>query len=174
MLYLILNTEILSKAYYGKEYKQGHLNYIKDLHAKPLGCGAYKFVENKPGQEVDLVANENYYLGKAKIPNLIYKVTSETTRIQMLQTGDIDMDMVTVNEDNVGQLQDAGFLDLCIFPTNGYGYIGLDVKNEKFTDPKVRQALTYGLNRAEVVEAVYPGGYADVINEPQSTRIMGI
>ncbi|MBB6622150.1 ABC transporter substrate-binding protein [Clostridium gasigenes] len=163
-------TEILSKAYYGKEYKQGNLNYIKGLHAKPLGCGAYKFVENKPGQEVDLVANENYYLGKAKITNLIYKVTSETTRIQMLQTGDIDMDMVTVNEDNVAQLQDAGFLDLCIFPTNGYGYIGLDVKNEKFTDPKVRQALTYGLNRAEVVEAVYPGGYADVINEPQSTK----
>ncbi|MBU3102585.1 ABC transporter substrate-binding protein [Clostridium gasigenes] len=161
-------AQILSKAYYGKGYTQGHLNYIKDLHAKPLGCGAYKFVENKPGQEVDLVANENYYLGKVKIPNLIYKVTSETTRIQMLQTGEIDMDMVTVNQDNVGKLQEAGFLDLHVFPTNGYGYIGFNMKDEKFTDVKVRQALTYGLNRKEIVEAVYAGGYADVINVPQS------
>lgn len=161
-------AQILSKAYYGKGYTQGHLNYIKDLHAKPLGCGAYKFVENKPGQEVDLVANENYYLGKVKIPNLIYKVTSETTRIQMLQTGEIDMDMVTVNKDNVGKLQEAGFLDLHVFPTNGYGYIGFNMKDEKFTDVKVRQALTYGLNRKEIVEAVYAGGYADVINVPQS------
>lgn len=159
---------ILSKEYYGKSYSQGKLNYIKDLHLTPMGCGSYKFVKNVAGQEVDLVANENYYLGKAKIPNLIYKVTSETTRIQMLTTGEIDMDMVTVNKDNVKSLQDAGFLDLCVFPTNGYGYIGLNVKDPKFTDAKVRQALTYGLNRKEVVEAVYAGGYADVINVPQS------
>lgn len=159
---------ILSKEYYGKDYVQGYLNYIKDLHAKPLGCGAYKFVENKPGQEVKLVANENYYLGKPNIPNLIYKVTSADTRLQMLQTGEIDMDMITVNEDNVNKLQEAGFLDIHIFPTNGYGYIGMNVENEKFADPKVRQALTYGLNRAEIVEASFTGGYADVINEPQS------
>ncbi|MGL5087468.1 MAG: ABC transporter substrate-binding protein [Clostridium sp.] len=159
---------IISKAYYGKGYVQGKLNYIKDLHAKPLGNGAYKFVKNVPGQEVQLVANENYYLGKAKIPNIIYKVTSDTTRVQMLQTGQIDMDMVTVNQDNVKSLQDAGFLDLSIFPTNGYGYIGFNMKEAKFQDVKVRQALNYGLNRAEIVEASFTGGYADVINEPQS------
>lgn len=163
-------TQILSKAYYGKDYVQGALNYIKDLHAKPLGCGPYKFVENKPGQEVKLVANENYYLGKPSIPNLIYKATSEDTRLQMLQTGEIDMDMITVNEDNVKKLQEAGFIDLHIFPTNGYGYIGMNVENEKFSDPKVRQALAYGLNRAEIVEASFTGGYADVINEPQSQK----
>lgn len=159
---------VLSKAYYGKDYKQGSLDYIKAFHTKPVGCGAYKFVKSVAGQEVDLVANENYYLGKPNIPNLIYKVTSEDTRIQMLQSGEIDMDMVTVNEDNVNQLKDAGFLDLEIFPTNGYGYVGMNFKNEKFTDQKVRQALAYGLNRAEIVSAVYAGGFADVINVPQS------
>ncbi|MGL5354025.1 MAG: ABC transporter substrate-binding protein, partial [Clostridium sp.] len=107
-------------------------------------------------------------LGKAKIPNIIYKVTSDTTRVQMLQTGEIDMDMVTVNQDNVKSLQDAGFLDLSIFPTNGYGYIGFNMNDAKFKDVKVRQALAYGLNRAEIVEASFAGGYADVINEPQS------
>ena len=161
-------TQILSKAYYGKDYKQGNVDCIKALFTKPLGCGAYKFVKSVSGQEVDLVANENYYLGKAKIPNLIYKVTSEDTRMQMLQTGEIDMDMVTVNEDNVNQLKDAGFIDLDIFPTNGYGYIGMNVKDPKFADQKVRQALAYGLNREEIVSAVYAGGFADVINLPQS------
>lgn len=161
-------TGIISKAYYGKEYKQGNLDYIKAFHTKPVGCGAYKFIKSVAGQEVDLVANENYYLGKPNIPNLIYKVTSEDTRIQMLQSGEIDMDMVTVNEDNVNQLKGAGFLDLEIFPTNGYGYIGMNFKNAKFADQKVRQALAYGLNRADIVGAVYAGGFADVINVPQS------
>ncbi len=162
------STGILSKAYYGAEYTQGDLDYIKNYHTNPLGSGAYKFVSNKAGQETVLVANENYFKGTANIKNIIYKVTSEETRIQMLKTGEIDMDMVTVNEDNVQTVLDAEFLDLHIFPTNGYGYIGFNVEDEKFSDVKVRQALTYGLNRAEIVEAAFTGGYADVINVPQS------
>ncbi|WP_300380900.1 ABC transporter substrate-binding protein [Clostridium sp.] len=161
-------VEILSKAYYGKDYTQGNLDYIKSFHKTPMGAGAYKLVETKAGQEVILVANENYYLGEPKIKNLIYKVTSEETRIQMLQTGEIDMDMVTVSKDNVDMIKGLEFLDLHIFPTNGYGYIGINFKNDKFKDVKVRQALAYGLNRAEVVNAVYEGGFADVINVPQS------
>ncbi|MPQ43715.1 ABC transporter substrate-binding protein [Clostridium tarantellae] len=158
---------ILSKAYYGKEYKQGNVDYIKTLHTKPMGAGSYKFVSSKAGQEVVLEANENYFQGKPKIPNLIYKVTSADTRMQMLQTGEIDMDMITVNKDNVDKLATAGFLDMHIFPTNGYGYIGMNHKDKKYMDPKVRQALTYGLNRKEITDAVFTG-YADVINVPQS------
>lgn len=165
---LSASTGIIPKAYYGKEYKQGNLDYIKGFHKTPLGQGAYKLVKTVAGQEVDLIANENYYLGKPKVPNLIYKVTSEETRMQMLQTGEVDMDMVTVNQDNVKALKDAAFIDLHIFPTNGYGYIGLNFKDSRFQDQKVRQALAYGLNRKEIVDAVYAGGYADVINEPQS------
>ena len=159
---------ILSKAYYGKDYKQGSLDYIKGFHKTPLGAGQYKLIKTVAGQEVDLEANENYHLGKPNIPNLIFKVTSQETRMQMLSTGEIDMDMVTVNEDNVQALKDAGFIDLHIFPTNGYGYIGFNFTNPKFQDQKVRQALAYGLNRKEVVDAVYAGGFADVLNVPQS------
>lgn len=85
----------------------------------------------------------------------------------MLQSGETDMDMVTVSEDNVEELISYGFLDVNIFPTNGYGYIQFNHKLKKFQDLKVRQALVYGLNRAEIVEGVY-GKYADVINIPQS------
>lgn len=159
---------VLSKAYYGADYKQGSLDYIKGFHKTPLGAGPYALTSTKAGQEVTLKANEHYFEGTPNIPNVIFKVTSEDTRMQMLQTGEIDMDMVTVGEDNVNSLINAGFIDLNIFPTNGYGYIGFNVNNDKFMDQKVRQALAYGLNRAEIVEASFPGGYADVINVPQS------
>jgi len=159
---------ILSKAYYGADYSQGNIDYIKNFHKTPLGAGPYALVETKAGQEVVLKANEYYHLGEPKIPNLIYKVTSGETNMQMLQTGEIDMDMVTVSKDNVNMLKEALFLDLHIFPTNGYGYIGMNLENPKFQDVAVRQALAYGLNRAEVVEASFSGGFADVINIPQS------
>lgn len=75
--------------------------------------------------------------------------------------------MVTVNPQNVDQLKAAGFLDIQMFPTNGYGYMGMNLKDPIFTDVKVRQALTIGLNRKAIVNTVYKD-YANVINEPQS------
>ena len=163
-----LGAGVISKAYYGAEYAQGNLDYIKEFHKAPMGSGQYKFVSSSAGQEVVLEANEDYFLGAPNVPNVIFKVTTSTTQMQMLQTGEIDMDMITVSQDNVGSLSGAGFLDLCIFPTNGYGYIGLNNNDPKFEDPKVRQALAYGLDRASIVEASFTGGYADVINVPQS------
>lgn len=159
----------LPEHYYGKDYKQGNVETVKALNDKPLGTGQYILTSFKPGQEVTMVANENYFAGAPKIKNVIFKSTTDETKLAMLETGEIDMDMVTVDEDNVEALQALGFLDINIFPTNGYGYIGMNHEKEKFKDPKVRQALVYGLNRAEIVEAVY-GKFADVINVPQSKQ----
>lgn len=161
------SSGILSKAYYGKDYKQGNLSYMKDLFTKPLGNGPYKLDKFVPGQEAVLSANENFHLGAPKIPHLIYKFTTDETNVQLLQTGATDMDMVAVSKDQVEQLQELGFLDINLFRTNGYGYIAFNHNKEMFKDKRVRQALAYGLDREQIVDAVYQG-YADVINIPQS------
>lgn len=161
-------SSIIPKHYYGKDYKQGNLDYMKDLHQKPLGSGPYIMEAYVPGQEVRFVANEHYFKGKPKIPKLIYKVTSSDTNIQTLQAGETDMEIqITVSKDNVELLKSLGFLDITLYPTNGYGYIGFNHNDPKFKDKRVRQALTYGLNREEIVEAAYQGN-AKVINVPQS------
>ena len=158
---------IISKDYYGKAYKPGETKSIEAFHQKPMGCGPYKLTVYKEGQEVDLVKNDSYWKGTPKINNLIYRATTDDTKIPMLASGEIDMDMVNVNQENIDQLKQAGFLGIQMFPTNGYGYIGMNISNPMFSDVKVRQALTYGLNRADIVKAVY-GEYANVQNEPCS------
>lgn len=158
---------LVPEAYYGKGYKQGNVESIKALNNKPIGSGQYVLTKYAPGQEVDLTANPNYFKGAPKIKNVVFKTTTEETKMAMLQSGETDMDMVTVSEDNVEELKSYGFLDVNIFPTNGYGYVQFNHKLKKYQDLKVRQALVYGLNRAEVVEGVF-GKYADVINIPQS------
>ncbi|MDU5142806.1 MAG: ABC transporter substrate-binding protein [Paenibacillus dendritiformis] len=160
-------TGILSKAYYGKDYKQGNLSYMNDLFTKPLGNGPYKLDKFQAGQDVSFVANEHYFKGAPKIPKLIYKFTTDETNAQLLQTGETDMDFISANLDNFELLQSMGFLDISLFPTNGYGYIAFNHNRAKFQDVKVRQALAYGLDREQIVEAVYQG-YAEVINVPQS------
>lgn len=159
---------ILPEAYYGKDYKQGNLDSVKALNSKPVGSGQYKLVEYKAGQEIILEANENYFRGAPKVKNLIFKTTTETTQMAMLQNGETDMNEITVSEDNVEELKALGFLDIHLLPNNGYGYIAFNHELPKFADAKVRQALTYGLNRSEIVELIY-GPYATVLNIPQST-----
>lgn len=167
-VYSFGGVSILSKAYYGKDYKQGDVSSVKKINRTPMGDGQYKLASFKDGVETDLVANENYYKGAPKIKNIIFKPTSATTNVQLLSTGETDLDQVTCNAENLQLVKQAGFLDTQIFPDNGYRYIGMDTNNPMFSDKNVRQALVYGLNRKQVVDTFYKG-LADVCNEPQST-----
>lgn len=161
------DVSFIPEHYYGKGFKKGNMDSLKTLHDKPLGSGPYIMKKFAPGQEVVFEANPDYFKGAPKIKNVVYKSTTSETMLPMLQSGEIDMDMITVSEDNVDEIKGMGFLDLNIFKTNGYGYVAFNHNVDKFKDQKVRQALMYGLNRAEIVEAIY-GRYANPINIPQS------
>ena len=104
---------------------------------------------------------------RAKIKNIIYKVTTTDTRLQMLQTGEIDMDELTIGQDNVEATEAAGFLSYQYFPTNGYGYMAFNHAKPALKDKVVRQALTTALNREKIVDSVYDQ-YASVTNINQS------
>ncbi|WP_028596029.1 ABC transporter substrate-binding protein [Paenibacillus assamensis] len=159
---------ILPKHVYGAAYKPGDLSKMKDTFTKPVGAGPYKLEKFVAGQEVVFKANEHYFKGAPKVPNLIYKVTTEETNMQLVQTGDTDGETnISASLDNVEAIKSLEFADLTLNPTNGYGYIGLNHKDERFKDKKVRQALVYGLQRQEIVDGVYQG-LADVVNVPQS------
>ncbi|MBU5592051.1 peptide ABC transporter substrate-binding protein [Clostridium sp. MSJ-4] len=158
----------IPKHFYSQYYSQGEADKLMQVHRAPgVFSGPYKLKDFKQGQSATLEANENYYKGKAKIPNLIYKVTNKQTAMQQLETGEVDMNILTVNPENIEQAKGKGFLDLSIYPTNGYGYIAFNHRNEALKDQKVRQALTFGLDRKAIVDNVYKG-YADVINIPES------
>jgi peptide/nickel transport system substrate-binding protein len=156
---------IISKAYYGKNYKQGDTSTIKALNRQPMGSGPYKFIRYTEGQEVRLVANENYRQGVPKIKNLIFKAVNEQTTIPQLASGGVDLAEFTVTRQNMEQVKQTGFLTIQTYPANGYAYIGMNISYPWFSDRKVRQALAYGLNRKQIVDAVY-GGYAEVIDQP--------
>ncbi|MEQ2128649.1 ABC transporter substrate-binding protein [Caldanaerobacter subterraneus KAk] len=164
-----LAITVIPKHYYGKDFKKGNLEGVKALMQKPLGSGPYVFDKFVPGQEVRLVANENYWKGAPKIKNLIFKTTTDETAVQALQAGETDYETsnITAKKDNVELLESLGFVDYALLPTNGYGYIAFNFYQPKFQDVRVRQALTYGLNRKAIVDAVYQG-LAEVRNVPQS------
>ena len=158
---------ILSKNYYGKGYTPGNTKCVEAMLQKPMGCGAYMLTKYIPGQEVDLTANPYYYKGAPKIKNLIFKTTTSDNAIQQLVSGETDIDTVSATPENISQLQGAGFLNLTTIPKTGYSYIGLNLKDPKFSDKNVRQALAYGLNREQILKSAFKG-QAFLCSEPQS------
>ncbi|MCZ8522281.1 MULTISPECIES: ABC transporter substrate-binding protein [Paenibacillus] len=163
---LLLGGQPLSKAYYGKNYTPGQLDYIKTLHSKPLSTGPYKYDKYIPGQEVRFTANEHYYGGKPKVEHFIYK-TTEGDATQFFQTGETDYSSFTANPDNLDLLKQLGYANINIYTSTAYSYIKFNHSKAPFKDKKVRQAFIYGLDRAKIVQAAYQG-YAQLANVPVS------
>ena len=163
-----LSVSVLPKHYYGKDYKKGDLQYILDnFRTAPMGSGPYKYESMNEGQQIRFVANNDYWKGTPKIPNLIYKYVKSDTVLQELLTGQIDMTAgVDIDLDNIEEMKAAGFVSFGMTPNPGYGYIGFNCTNSILSDAKVRQALTHATNRQAVVQTVY-GEYASVIDVVQ-------
>ncbi|WP_282939697.1 ABC transporter substrate-binding protein [Paenibacillus sp. RC67] len=163
----LIGGEVLSKAYYGKDYKQGNLDYIRTLHDKPLGAGPYKFDKFIKGQEVRFTANPNYYAGKPSVDNFIFKITNNDTNLQYIKVGETDYDRFTANRDNFDQLKALGFANINTFTATSYVYLDFNSGGKFLKDKRVRQALYYGLDRQKFTDILYQG-FGEVANVPVS------
>lgn len=146
---LTLGSDVLSKAYYGKDYKFGELEYIKKLHQTPLGNGPYVLTKFIPGQEVRFTANENYFKGAPKTKNFIYK-TSEGDTWQYVETGEIDFASFSATQENIDKLKSLGFVDILPYTPSTYSFLQANLEHEALKDKKVRQAIAYGLDRQSI------------------------
>ncbi|MCK6256192.1 ABC transporter substrate-binding protein [Fictibacillus sp. KIGAM418] len=164
---LILGGQVLSEKYYGKDYKYGKLDYLKDLYSKPLGAGPYVFSKYVPGQEIRYTANDKYYAGKPKTKNLIYKIIDKATSLQQFETGELDYAGFPADDDTVEQLKSLKFANIKVEPVNDYGLIYVNNTRPQFKDKEVRQALLYGLDRQKIVDVRFKG-FGQVADIPVS------
>ena len=63
----------------------------EDYETNPIGTGPYKFVSRSSGDNIKMVAFDQYYLGEAAIKDLTFKIiTDSTSQIAALQKGELD------------------------------------------------------------------------------------
>ncbi|EPK5051179.1 ABC transporter substrate-binding protein [Klebsiella pneumoniae] len=156
---------VLSKAWYGKGYQRGNLDYLRSLHGKPLGNGPYVYDKYIPGQEIRFHANSHFYRGTPPTPRFIYRVTNPSTNFQLFQTGETDYDAFTSRPDDIEQLKMLGFANINLYGSSDYSQVEFNVHRPALQDKRVRQALIYGLDRQKLIDVVYQG-YGKVAIEP--------
>lgn len=132
-----------------------------DLKTKPVGTGAYKFVEWIPQQQITLVRNDDYFLGAANIPNLeLYLMTDATSMLAALQVGDIDITEIT--GDQVEILGGDENFQVYAEPMNAIQLLALNLENEALSDLRVRQAIGHAIDKQAIIDAVI-WGYGDEV-----------
>jgi peptide/nickel transport system substrate-binding protein len=139
----------------------------------PIGTGAYRFVEWVRDDRVVLEANPNYFRGAPAIDRLVFRAyPDDSTRTAALLTDQVDLILSPPPQDwdritGAGNVVDrylSNFvmhLELRAGPSSTYPEWDGPTK-----DPRVRQAISYAIDREIVLDVIDGLGY------PTQTRVI--
>ena len=150
----IVNSELVKKNATASD--PWGLEYTKQNTA---GSGAYKVTKWTPGTEVVMERNDKWVGGPApKLKRVIWRmVPSPSNRRALLERGDADVSYDLPSKD-FAELKSVPSLKIISTPfSNGIQYIGMNVTQPPFNDPRVRKAVAYALPYQKIMDAVLFG-----------------
>ncbi len=123
----------------------------------PVGTGPYKVVKNVAGDRLELTKFDEYWNkdGAANIKNVTFKVVTAAAAIIEMKAGSIDV-FPYITDDQAKELEAAGF-EILDGNTNLVQALYLNHESEVFKDVRVRQALSYAVDKKEILDMVAGG-----------------
>lgn len=131
----------------------------EEFSAHPVGTGPYRFVEWILGQRLVLEANDDYWGGRPSVDRLVFRPIPEaSTRLAELQAGTVDI-IVGLNYDAIPLVEADP--NLRAEANSGrrtvFMHMDLFVGIEPLHDVRVRQAMSYAIDRQLLIDAVLNG-----------------
>ncbi len=134
-----------------------------DQATKPVGTGPFVFKSYEPGQKVVLEKNQNYW-NSAKMAHIdvaeFYIITDPTAVVNGLRSGQIDF--ADIDPKNVKMVESE--FDILASPQNMVQLMSMNNKRAPFDDVKVRQAVNYAVNKAQLIAAVANGYGTELVS----------
>jgi peptide/nickel transport system substrate-binding protein len=126
------------------------------FNRRPIGTGPFKFVQWVSDEKIVVEANPKYFEGRPNLDGINYRIIPEAALNEMeLLTRGVDYSGIFPYA--FRRMNQVPFLNVYSQPSLGYTYIGYNFKNPLFQDRRVRRALTYAINREEIVQYVLYG-----------------
>lgn len=132
----------------------------------PVGTGPYKLVSWQSGNSATLERNPNYTWGPksfgkgpAKVKTLKFKVlTDQSAQANALNTGELSVADGLTTQDLTSAKKSGKGVIASASAGMPYGYL-LNVASDPTNDLKVRQAIMHGVNRSNIIKALFQGQY---------------
>ena len=131
----------------------------------PMGTGKYKYLELSGSSDMILTKNNLWCLGDLPVEeNICIRLLGNSMdEFSLFKTGEIDLLNV-----NSAQMSEFGFADNSehiAYIAPKYEFIGFNHLNKVFADSSVRKAVSFAIDREEIVKESYLG-IATAVNSP--------
>lgn len=128
-----------------------------DIATAPIGTGPYKFVNWGDGEKIQLVAFDDYFEGKPKVNELVYRtITENSSRLAALETGEIDI-AYYIDPIDCEAIEKDKKLVLISKPTVSTEYITFNNSKYPFTNKDFRLAVNYAMNKESIAQTIFLG-----------------
>ncbi len=122
----------------------------------PVGTGPFKFKSFTQDSYLEVSANPEYYLGPPMLDGIEFKVIPDgNTRLAQLRSGEIDF--TVIDPPQVAAVQGARGIEVRRAPQVDYYFFAINHDLPKFADVRVRQALTYAIDKQAIVKSILKG-----------------
>lgn len=157
-----------------------NFNLAEEVFSR-VTSGPFTLKDWKKNQFIVLAKNPDHFLNTENtVSEIVFKVVPDyTSRLMQLKKGEIDI-VEEIKTDDVKDLKGESSLQIASVAGREYDYIGwnnIDPEtyqkngsinpNKLFGNANVRKALTYAVNRSEIVDE-YLSGYGQICDVPFS------
>jgi peptide/nickel transport system substrate-binding protein len=133
-----------------------------DDHAnQPIGAGPYRFVEYIPQNRLVLERNERYYREIGDVDRVVVRIIGDPdARLLALRSGEVDF--TGVSTQRVDEVADS--FEVIASQANSVFIFGMNNEQEALSDPRVRQAINYAIDRDEIIDFVFNGYAVELVS----------
>jgi peptide/nickel transport system substrate-binding protein len=140
--------------------EEGKIREAPQNWTAPVGTGPYRFKEMKSGEKIVFVANPDYFKGRPPISRIVYRVIpSQATIFLEVKAKGVDVASLTALQYK-RQTEYPAFekaYNKFRYSGAGYTYLGFNLKDKRFADPRVRRAFAHAINKRELLDGVVLG-----------------
>ncbi len=133
---------------------------VKELARRPVGSGAYRFVEWVKDERLVMEANRDWWGWEGKAPaidRVIWKpIPEDFPRLVALDKGDADV-VTNVPPDRIKDIADGRATRIVSAPSTRTVTFWINATQPPLSDRRVRQAMHHALDVSAIVKNLYAG-----------------
>ncbi|MDE2481883.1 MAG: peptide ABC transporter substrate-binding protein [bacterium] len=137
--------------------KYPNINQIPFNNEPSVTDGPFKFAEWVHNDHISLVANPDFFLGKPALKRIDVKIVpDENTSVNLLKTHAIDW-IYQASIRTYPEIKDTPGVRIVWMNVNGYYTMQINTSHAPLNDVRVRQALAYAVDKANLVKTTMYG-----------------
>lgn len=149
----------------------------ENVRLKPIGTGPFQFAEYKSNESVRFTANPDYFRGKPKIDEIVYRlIPADAARDLAFTSGELDVVYGRQDQRWADRFGREPNVTVDVLRPAELALLHLNITKKPLDDPKVRLAVAQAVSQAQVVQfkgktatepafSVIPNGYLGMVDE---------